>query len=255
MKQKANDIFYCLGNVCLLFFAFSISTCSPGKKKIDHPLFEVLDSRRTGLDFTNKLSYNREFNLFKYIYFYNGSGVGAGDFNNDGLVDLFFGANQGDDKLYLNQGGLKFRDVTKQALMPQDGGWSTGISVVDINNDGLLDIYVCRVGQYETLHSKNQFLINQGVDQNGVPHFVDKAKEYGLDFSGFSTQAAFFDYDNDGDLDLFLLNHSVHQNNNFRPRAVFSGTYDALSGDRIFRNDLGLPLTPSQRVGSKDSDS
>jgi hypothetical protein len=171
------------------------------------------------------------------MYFYNGSGVGAGDFNNDGKIDLFFASNQQQNKIYINQGGLKFKDVTKQAAIPQDGGWSTGVSVVDINNDGLLDIYVCRVGQYETLHSRNQFLINTGIDKNGIPHFVDKAKDYGLDFSGFSTQSAFFDYDNDGDLDMFLLNHSVHQNNNFRPRDVFKGTYDSSSGDRIFRND------------------
>ncbi len=220
------------------FFAvFFISGCSSSKKKIAHPLFETLDSSRTGIGFSNNLSYSPQFNLFKYMYFYNGSGIGAGDFNNDGKIDLFFGSNQGQNKLYLNSGGLKFKDVTAEAAIPNDGGWTTGISVVDINNDGLLDIYVCRVGKYETLHSKNQFLINQGVDKNGVPQFKDEAHELGLDFSGFSTQAAFFDYDNDGDLDMFLLNHSVHQNNNFRPRADFKGTYDSLSGDRIYRNN------------------
>ena len=226
-------------NLILVFLCaagFLLSACN-SKKGVDHPLFKVLDSQRTGLDFSNNLHYSPQFNLFKYMYFYNGSGIGAGDFNGDGKVDLFFASNQEQNKLYLNQGGLKFREVTKDALIPQDGGWSTGVSVVDINNDGLLDIYVCRVGRYETLHSKNQFLINQGVDKAGVPRFADKAGEYGLDFSGFSTQAAFFDYDNDGDLDAFLLNHSVHQNNNFRPRDVFKGTYDPLSGDRIFRND------------------
>jgi len=108
---------------------------------------------------------------------------------------------------------------------------------VDINNDGLLDIYVCRVGQYETLKSKNQFLICQGIDKNGTPTYMDKAKEYGLDFSGFSTQAAFFDYDMDGDLDMFLLNHSVHENGAFKPRNDYAGTYDPLSGDRFYRND------------------
>jgi hypothetical protein len=210
--------------------------CS-SRKKPEHPLFEALDNKRTGLDFSNDLSYNQQFNLFKYIYFYNGSGIGAGDFNNDGKIDLFFGSNQHQNTLYLNKGGLQFRDVTKEAAIPQDGGWSTGISVVDINNDGLLDIYVCRVGNFETLHSRNQLLINKGIDANGVPHFVDEAKAYGLDFSGFSTQAAFFDYDNDGDLDLFLLNHSVHQNGTFRPRNEFTGTYHPLSGDRIYRND------------------
>jgi len=241
MKEK-NLFIFCIWGVALFFAA-----CNT-KKNIEHPLFEVLDSKRTGIDFSNDLSYSPEFNLFKYMYFYNGSGIGAGDFNNDGKIDLFFGSNQHQNKIYLNQGGLKFKDVTAEAAIPQDGGWSTGVSVVDINNDGLLDIYVCRVGQYETLHSKNQLLINTGIDKNKVPHFVDKAKEYGLDFSGFSTQAAFFDYDNDGDLDMFLLNHSVHQNNNFRPRAVFNGTYDSLSGDRIYRNDSNAPLL---RTGDK----
>ena len=219
-----------------IILSVSLLNCS-SKRKLEHPLFTALDNKRTGLNFSNNLTYTQAFNLFKYMYFYNGSGIGAGDFNNDGLIDLFFGSNQGQNKLYLNEGGLKFKDVTDEATIPKDSGWTTGISVVDINNDGLPDIYVCRVGQYETLHSKNQLLINQGVDKNGVPHFVDKAKEYGLDFSGFSTQAVFFDYDNDGDLDMFLLNHSVHQNNNFRPRADFKGTFDSLSGDRIYRNE------------------
>ena len=212
-----------------------LSACKIEKK--ESPLFQVLDSKRTGLNFSNDLSYNQDFNLFKYIYFYNGSGVGAGDFNNDGLVDLFFGSNQHDNKLYLNIGNLHFNDVTNDAKIPEDGGWSTGISVVDINNDGLLDIYVCRVGQYETLKSKNQLLICQGIDKNGIPSYKDMAHEYGLDFSGFSTQAAFFDYDMDGDLDMFLLNHSVHENGTFKPRIDFAGTYNPLSGDRIYRND------------------
>ena len=246
MKEKNLFIFFICA-VAIFFFA-----CN-AKKNTGHPLFVVLDSKRTGLDFSNNLSYTPEFNLFTYMYFYNGSGIGAGDFNNDGKIDLFFASNQQQNKIYLNQGKLKFKDVTNEAEIPQDGGWSTGVSVVDINNDGLLDIYVCRVGQYETLHSKNQFLINKGTDKNGIPHFVDKAKEYGLDFSGFSTQAAFFDYDNDGDLDMFLLNHSVHQNNNFRPRAAFKGTYDSLSGDRIYRNDGPHPNLPPTGEGTTNT--
>ena len=213
-----------------------LSACKTEKKPLV-PLFEVLDSKSTGLNFSNNLKYSQQFNLFKYIYFYNGSGVGAGDFNNDGLIDLFFGSNQGQNKLYLNNGHLKFRDVTNEAKIPNDGGWTTGISVVDINNDGFEDIYICRVGNYETLHSKNQLLINQGPGKNGVPVFIDKAHEYGLDFSGFSTQAAFFDYDLDGDLDMFLLNHSVRENGTYHPRAQFLGTYYPLSGDRIYRNN------------------
>ena len=200
-------------------------------------LFEVLDHTQTGLHFANQLAASGQFNLFSYMYFYNGAGVGAGDFNNDGLIDLFFAGNQQQNKLYLNTGSLQFKDVTVAAQIPNDGGWSTGVSVADINNDGLLDIYVCRVGNYEILHSHNQLLICQGVDKNGVPVYKDKAHEYGLDFSGFSTQAAFLDYDNDGDLDLFLLNHSIHENGTFRPRSTFAGTYHPLSGDRFYRND------------------
>ncbi|HZH97008.1 MAG TPA: VCBS repeat-containing protein, partial [Flavisolibacter sp.] len=171
------------------------------------------------------------------MYFYNGAGIGAGDFNKDGLVDLFFSSNQEQNKLYLNKGGLKFTDVTAGAQIPQDSGWSTGVSVVDINNDGLLDIYVCKVGNYESLRGKNQLLVCQGVNSKGVPFYADKALDYGLAFSGFSTQAAFFDYDMDGDLDCFLLNHSVHQNGSFAARKNFLGTYHPLSGDRIYRND------------------
>ncbi len=174
--------------------------------------------------------------MFHYMYFYNGAGVGAGDFNNDGLIDLFFSSNQAQNKLFLNKGALKFTDVTKSASIPQDGGWSTGVSIVDINNDGLLDIYISKVGNYESLKSKNQLLVCQGI-KNNIPYYTDKANEYGLDFSGFTTHAAFFDYDMDGDLDCFLLNHSIHQNGSFAPRANFLNTYHPLSGDRLFRND------------------
>ena len=200
-------------------------------------VFQVLNNTQTGIDFANKLTPTREFNVFKYMYYFNGAGIGAGDFNNDGKIDLFFAANQGEDKLYLNAGNLKFKDVTAEAKIPEDGGWSTGVSVVDINNDGLLDIYVCRVGNHETLHSHNQLLICQGIDSNGVPFYKDEAKEYGLDFSGFSTQAVFFDYDMDGDLDMYLENHLPHQNGTYGPRDEMLHTSNPLSGDRLYRND------------------
>ena len=231
-----------------LFMASIFSACTPGKKVKD-ALFATLDSKRTGIDFSNKLSYNPEFNLFKYMYFYNGSGVGAADFNKDGLIDLFFGSNQGSNKLYLNTGSIKFKEIAKEAGIPDDGGWTTGISVIDINNDGWMDIYVCRVGNFETLKGKNLLLINNGNNKNGVPHFTEKAKEYGLDFSGFSTQAAFLDYDADGDLDMFLLNHSVHQNGTFKPRKDFDGTYSDVSGDRLFRNDENVFTDVTRQSG------
>lgn len=210
---------------------------SCGERKKGSYAFEVLKSDKTGLTFSNNLQSTDSFNLFKYMYFYNGAGVGVGDFNNDGLQDIFFSSNQGDNSLFLNKGNMQFRNVTKEAGIPSDNAWSTGVSVVDINNDGLLDIYVSRVGKYKVLNSYNQFLVCEGINKDGVPVYADKAKEYGLDFSGFGTQTAFFDYDMDGDLDAFLLNHSIHEAGNFRARKEFTGTNHALSGGKLFRND------------------
>lgn len=227
-----------LKSIAVVLTMTIILSCNLFSKKKQEHVFTVLSSKKTGLDFTNQLRPTPEFNMFKYMYFYNGAGIGAGDFNNDGLIDLFFSSNQGDNKLFLNQGSLHFKDISGQAAIPQDHGWSTGVSVVDINQDGLLDIYVCKVGNFETLHGKNELLVCKGV-KNGIPFFEDEAPQYGLDFSGFSTQAAFLDYDMDGDLDMFLLNHSVHQNGSFAPRKDFLGTYHLLSGDRLYRNDGG----------------
>ena len=221
----------------LIVIGLSVLFCGCISKKKKPYLFELLASEQTGLHFSNNLTSNDDINLFKYMYFYNGAGVGTGDFNNDGLSDVFFSSNQGDNKLYLNMGNLRFKDVTQGANIPQDKGWSTGVSVVDINNDGLLDIYICKVGRFEKLNSFNQLLICKGIDKAGVPFYKDEAKAYNLNFSGFSTQAAFFDYDLDGDLDMFLLNHAVHQNGNFAPRSTFAGSYSLLSGDRIYKNN------------------
>jgi hypothetical protein len=220
----------------IVFLYLFLVSCKDRPPK--HILFEAMDDAKTGLHFNNHLKPTREFNLFKYMYFYNGGGVGAGDFNNDGLTDLFFASNQGDNKLYLNQGKLSFKDITAEAGIPEDGAWSTGVSVVDINNDGLLDIYICRVGKLQGLpESHNLLLVCQGIDKNGIPHYREESHEYGLDFSGFSTQAVFFDYDNDGDLDMYLLNHTIHDNGTFGVRQALLKTYNPLSGDRIFRND------------------
>jgi len=230
-KKNCNII-----GTCLLVMGAILSGCK-SRENTGQSLFEVLEYDRTGLDFVNRLKPGKEFNMFNYMYFYNGAGIGAGDFNNDGLIDLFFSSNQGANKLFINKGNLEFADVSKESAIPQDSGWSTGVSVVDINNDGLLDIYVCRVGKYEVLDSKNQFLICKGINKNGIPFYEDRAAQFGLDFSGFSTQALFFDYDMDGDNDMFLLDHSVHQNGSFGPRANFLDTYSSFSGDRIFRNE------------------
>jgi hypothetical protein len=216
----------------MLLMTVGLFACGKSRKKTVE-LFRVLGDDKTGLHFTNKLKPTQQFNIFHYMYFYNGAGIGAGDFNKDGLTDLFFASNQGDE------GHLHFKDVSEKAGIPKDGEWSTGVSVVDINNDGLLDIYVCRVGNYEALQGNNQLLICKGIGKDSIPYYEDEAARYGLDFSGFSTQSVFFDYDMDGDLDMFLLNHSVHRNGTFAPRANFLGTYSPLSGDRMYRNEEG----------------
>ncbi len=224
----------------ILFYILLLTAaigCKSNKQPQLPPLFQVLDSKTTGLNFTNQLTPTEQFNVFHYMYFYNGAGIGAGDFNNDGKIDLFFASNQGKDKLFLNEGNMHFKEVTDEAHIPNDGGWSTGVSVIDINNDGLLDLYICRVGKYEILNSHNQFLICTGIDKNGVPQYKDEAAAMGLDFSGFSTQTAFIDYDMDGDLDMYLLNHSIHQNGTYGPRAQMLENTSPVSGDHLYRND------------------
>jgi len=224
--------------LALSIWVFMQCGCSPSTPQMP-PMFTVLQQKETGITFANNLHPTPEFNMFRYMYYYNGAGIGAGDFNNDGLIDLFFASNETQNSIYLNQGKMKFKDVTKEAEIPSDKAWNTGVSVVDINNDGLLDIYICRLGQFGPYKTSNQLLVCQGI-RNNIPYYKDEAKKYGLDFSGFSTQMAFFDYDMDGDLDAFLLNHSVHQNGTFAPRNTFLGTFHPLSGDQMFRNDNGF---------------
>jgi len=172
------------------------------------------------------------------MYFYNGGGVAVGDFNNDGLQDLFFTANMGSNKMFINEGNFRFKDITEESGMEGIDGWTTGTCVVDINNDGLLDIYVCQIGEYAIMRGKNQLYVCKGIN-NGIPVYEDQAADYGLDLSTFSTQASFFDYDLDGDLDMFLLNYSLHQNGTFGQRAKFLGTQHLTSGDKLLKNENG----------------
>ena len=222
-------------NVFILLIFVLFAACSSDKR--GNSLFTVLPADSTGLNFQNQLVPKPEFNLFSYIYYYNGAGTGAGDFNKDGKIDLFFAANQSAPALYLNRGDMHFEDVTQKTGINYDGAWYTGVSIIDINNDGLLDIYLCAVGNYKVLKGKNKLFICTNIDSSGIPHFEEKSASYGLDFSGFSTQAAFLDYDGDGDLDMFLLNHSVNHDGNYAPRSKFIGTYDSLAGQRLYRND------------------
>lgn len=201
--------------------------------------FVLKSASETGLDFVNKLTETPELNILTCLYFYNGGGVAVADFNNDGQKDLYFTANMHADKLYLNQGELKFKDITQTARIDNADGWTTGVTTVDINHDGWMDIYICKVGKYLSIQGKNKLFVNQGNDENGIPIFKEDAVSYGLDISSFSTQAAFFDYDLDGDLDLFLLNHSVYPN-----RTYGNGSKrdipDTQAGDRLLQNKDGF---------------
>jgi enediyne biosynthesis protein E4 len=232
--------------ICSLCCLSALRSCN--EKPASVAPFSVLDHEATGLHFQNRITPTPDFNLFTYMYFYNGAGIGAADFNRDGFTDLYFASSQERDRLYLNRGDMRFEDVSDPAGIPTDSAWSTGVSVVDINADGWPDIYVCQVGQFKGLKGHNRLLINQGPDKSGIPRFSDEAKEYGLDFSGFSTHAAFLDYDADGDLDMFLLNHSVNHDGNYMPRAHFEGTFDSLAGQRLYAGETYKDPSGTSRI-------
>jgi hypothetical protein len=176
-----------------------------------HELFKQVSSDYSGIHFNNNIPENDSLNVLNNQYIYNGGGVGIGDFNNDGLPDIYFTGNVVSNKLYLNKGKLKFEDVTKEANVTGEGKWCSGVAVVDINNDGWLDIYVCVTNMHNASDRKHLLYINQGADKNGVPVFKEMAAAYGLADTGYTTNAAFFDYDNDGDLDLYLINNKPGQ--------------------------------------------
>ncbi len=203
-----------LGLCCL----FGFLACTPkGKqpeetiaKASDQPaLFALLPASQTGVSFQNSLSEGLNTNILMYEYFYNGGGVATADFNADGKLDLYFTSNMGDNKLYLNTGEMKFKDISRESgAEGRPGPWKTGVSVVDINADGKLDLYLSYSGAMPAEKRTNQLFINDGNDANGIPHFTEKAADYGLATQAFSNQAYFLDYDRDGDLDMLLLNHN-----------------------------------------------
>ena len=215
----------------LLFFIFY--SCTPKTAGIDDFHFTLMKSSHTNIDFNNKLTENDSINFLINQYIYIGAGVAVGDFNNDGLQDIFFAGGQVSSKLYLNKGNFEFEDVTERAGVTTNE-WCTGVSVVDINNDGLSDIYVCVSHAHNPEQRRNLLFINKGNLK-----FSEEAKDYGLDDPGFSTQAAFFDYDKDGDLDMYLMNHKVFQN---EPNNIVTqdGKGSFVAGDKLYRNE-GIP--------------
>jgi len=215
-------------------------------------VFELLDPQRTGIQFSNNIEHTEDFNIFSYRNFYNGGGVSLGDVNNDGFIDVYMTANMGPNKLYLNQGDFRFEDVTEQAGVAGNRGWSTGVVMVDINQDDLLDIYVCNAGYVEGDDQANELFLNQG---DGT--FREAAAEYGLDERGYTTHAAFFDYDLDGDLDAYILNNSfipvntLNYSNKRDLRAEDWPVKDFLKGggDKLLRNDNGQFVDVSEEAG------
>ena len=226
-----------------LFLVLSIVSCKSGKtKKQEQHMFKLLSPEQTHVDFSNTLTEGLNANVLMYQYFYNGGGVAVGDLNGDGLQDIYFTGNMTDNKLYLNQGHMKFKDVTQTAgVTGRPGPWKTGATMVDINGDGKLDLYVCYSGKLHPEKRVNQLFINEGNDSNGVPQFKDMAEEYGLNFPSFSTQAYFFDYDRDGDLDLLLINHNIQRINILDETSVKKLTTqpDEEAGIRLLNNDKG----------------
>jgi enediyne biosynthesis protein E4 len=213
----------------------TLSNCTKTDTK-----FKQLSASETGISFANEVKETKDLNILDYLYYYNGGGVATGDLNGDGLTDVYFVSTQGENKLYINapqEGKLHFEDKTKEANVGGSANWQTGVTMADINGDGKLDIYVCAVGNYKSLKGHNELYINMGNDASGAPKFEEKAAEYGLDFKGFSTQAAFIDYDKDGDLDMYLLNHATHNVSSY-DKVSARALVDSSAGDVLYRNEL-----------------
>ncbi|ERM84920.1 hypothetical protein P872_22935 [Rhodonellum psychrophilum GCM71 = DSM 17998] len=230
--------------VTLLFSATILLISCSKKAEKETVLFELMDKDWTGIEFKNDLKYTENFNPYLFRNFYNGAGVAIGDINNDGLVDIFFAGNQAENKLYLNKGDFQFEDITEKAGLAISGIWSTGVSMADINGDGLLDIYICKSGPLGGEQRHNSLFIN-----NGDLTFTEKAKEYGLADEGLSQHAVFFDYDKDGDLDMYLLNNSARSVGINDLRTGQRDLRDPFGGNKLYRNDQGKFTDVSAEAG------
>ncbi|MNQ05580.1 FG-GAP repeat protein [compost metagenome] len=226
--------FFRIGLASLLFI---------GCAKKEGQLFEKLDSEESNITFNNQLLESKNVSILDYLYYYNGGGVALGDINNDGLVDVYFTSNQGKNKLYINKGNNKFEDISAKAGVEGQSDWNAGAVMADVNGDGYLDIYVCAVVGINGFEGQNELFIN-----NKDNTFTESAAEYGLDLDNYSSSAAFFDYDLDGDLDMYLLNHAVHSELSFG-NADTRNKRSYECGDKLFRNDNGKFTDVSEQAG------
>ena len=223
-----------------IFAVFLLLMLFSCKQKKEEPLFQLMNN--TGINFDNEVTDGKLENSFLFRNFYNGGGVAIGDLNNDGLADVVITSNMGENKIYLNKGNFKFDDVTAKSGLKQDSMWSTGVTLVDINNDGWLDIFICNSGHMTNGNRRNKLYIN-----NHNMTFTEEAHKYGLDIVGYTTQVSFFDYDGDGDLDCFMINNSpipVNTLNNANRRDLPDSLWNVApflkgGGNHLYRNDNG----------------
>ena len=227
-------------SIFILFFLSLLISCST---KNEDGIFKKLSPKDTGIHFENNLTESDDLNILDYLYFYNGGGVAIGDINNDSLPDIFLSANQTGNQLYLNKGNMTFEDISEKAGIKGKSTWNTGAVMGDVNGDGLLDIYVCAVVGLNGFNGHNELFINKG---NGK--FTESAAQFGLDFDSYSSNAAFLDYDLDGDLDMYLLNHAVHTQETFG-KVDLRNQRNYESGDKLLRNDNGKFVDVSEQAG------
>lgn len=231
--KNINELRLFVLTILFVFSSCKENTSLDSNIKGEGYLFEPLSVEHSGIDFVNEIIEDQDHNIINYIYFYNGAGVAVGDINNDGLPDIYFVSNQGQNRLYLNQGDLKFKDITNEAGVGGKATWNTGVTMVDVDGDGFLDIYVSTVSGLLDFKGHNELFINNG---NGT--FTEKSKDFGLDFQGYSTQSYFFDYDKDDDLDVYIVNHAVHTTLSHGP-AHTRNQRVPLVGDVLLKNDNG----------------